>query len=383
MKLLIAGIDPGTTVGYAFLDLDGKPVLVGSSKELSLDDVVEKARKIGKPIIIGCDKGKTPSFVEKFCAKFNAKLVGPSEDMLVIEKKRTVASHKTKNNHEMDALASALFAFKKSKSLFSRVDKYLAAKNRPELASKIKEIVLKHEISIYSAFEMLDTPEKEESRIIKKVVGEKKISEKDFTRLFDSLQESKKTESLLKQRIQRLKEKLSQSKKPIIKKQVLPDERLKFKDQKIHLLTNKLKEKTAEAASLLKIVDSLRQKLSKVKTKIVLKRLKNLGWNELQSKKHLLHLEKGDIILVEDPNEFSEKTLDYLNGLVDIIVHKKDVGRKAESSLNCILINGQNLDIDETELFGFVNKGQFEEARRNKDLLKKIVKEYQSGRQRT
>ena len=113
------------------------------------------------------------------------------------------------------------------------------------------------------------------------------------------------------------------------------------------------------------------------------KRLKNLGWTELQSKLTLLNLEKGDILLVEDVNEFSKKTLDHLKGLVEIIVHKKEVGRNTEAALNFILINGQQLGIEETEHFGFVNKGQFEEARRNKHLLRKIVEQYQKERHLT
>ena len=47
-KLLIAGIDPGTTTAYALLDLKGNIVRVESSKEFNLNTLIKKITDIKK-----------------------------------------------------------------------------------------------------------------------------------------------------------------------------------------------------------------------------------------------------------------------------------------------------------------------------------------------
>ena len=80
-------------------------------------------------------------------------------------------------------------------------------------------------------------------------------------------------------------------------------------------------------------------------------------------------------MLVDDPNAFSEKTIEHLKGMVDIVIHKKDIGKKIET-LGFIFISASQVKFEENDYFAFVNKGTFEEARRNKELLKNIIKTY-------
>lgn len=148
---LIVGIDPGVTVGYAVLDLHGNLVEVGSERELGLDALVERIRKLGKVVAVGSDKAKVPWLVGAFATKTGAKVVKPEFDMWVSEKKDSTARFKLVNEHEMDALASALFAFKKLQPLFNRVEKLLKRKGGAELADEVKDIVLKKEISVDKA----------------------------------------------------------------------------------------------------------------------------------------------------------------------------------------------------------------------------------------
>jgi len=61
-QLLIAGIDPGTTVGYAFLDINGKPIKTGSSRELTFDTLIAKTTKLGRVVVVGTDKAKAPVY---------------------------------------------------------------------------------------------------------------------------------------------------------------------------------------------------------------------------------------------------------------------------------------------------------------------------------
>jgi len=49
-KNIIVGYDPGTTVGIAILDTDGKLIEVFSQKNFSKDEVIKHISAFGRPI---------------------------------------------------------------------------------------------------------------------------------------------------------------------------------------------------------------------------------------------------------------------------------------------------------------------------------------------
>jgi len=153
MEFLIVGLDPGATVGYAILDLNGGLIEVSSFKG-NLDQAVKIISNKGKVIIIGTDVMNTPKFIHKFSARINAKIIVPERDLLYIQKKKMTKEYlkekeiKLKNKHEMDALASALFAYKSFKGLFNKIDNEI---ENEELSSKVKKLVLTEEIPIKTA----------------------------------------------------------------------------------------------------------------------------------------------------------------------------------------------------------------------------------------
>ena len=57
-ELLILGVDPGTTKGYAVLDIKGNILDVKSSKLISMDIIMGETIKLGKPILVGTDVKK-------------------------------------------------------------------------------------------------------------------------------------------------------------------------------------------------------------------------------------------------------------------------------------------------------------------------------------
>lgn len=380
--LLIAGIDPGTTTAYALLDVSGNVMEVHSAKELSVDSLIAKAAFLGIPVCVGCDKAKVPAFVDKFAVQVGAKLFSPSEDIRIDEKRKLTKGRDFSNNHEMDALASAIFAYNRVEGLFRRVDKFLEGKKKKEFSDKVKELVVKKGISISGALDLLAEPEKPETRIIKNVVEQRKLSEKDFLELYNELKNAEQDNKILKQQNNLLSDKLKKAgKKPEKKKdipRIKPDERLKQKDRKIDFLNKEIakknkeiKEKDAELANFNKI-------LSEINTKLVVKKLKNLGWSAFKARQDCIN--PGDVLLVEDPAEFSQKTLAELKGLVDIIIHKKDIPKKF-FDLGLVFVNAADLgDFDETDSFAIVNKRRFEKARKSRDLLKNIIHAYKKER---
>ncbi|MBW2988605.1 DUF460 domain-containing protein, partial [Candidatus Woesearchaeota archaeon] len=142
-RLLVVGLDPGTTVGYAALDLDGKPILVTSAKQLPLQSVIAEIIGLGVPVLVGCDKAHPPGFVQRFAKATGARVVAPKADLSPSEKK-CLAAQKTRNAHERDALASARFAYKRSKVLIQKLSK--ATKGvKDEVKLRVYERILKEE----------------------------------------------------------------------------------------------------------------------------------------------------------------------------------------------------------------------------------------------
>jgi len=113
VKLLVVGVDPGTTTGYAILDIQGNLKKLKSSKRLNLSSLIFEIIREGKVLIVGTDVKYVPSFIKSFANKLGAKLISPEENLRIIEKKRLIGDLKVKNLHERDALAAALFAHKK------------------------------------------------------------------------------------------------------------------------------------------------------------------------------------------------------------------------------------------------------------------------------
>ena len=71
-KHIIVGIDPGTTVGLAIIDLSGKPIEVFSAKNYSISDAIAWIESHGTPLIVASDVTPTPAMVKKISSMFAA-----------------------------------------------------------------------------------------------------------------------------------------------------------------------------------------------------------------------------------------------------------------------------------------------------------------------
>ena len=122
-QLLIIGIDPGTTLGYSIIDLEGNILEINSEKELSINTLISRIINYGKPIAIGCDVCPAPKAVETVATKFGAKLIEPDKDLLVKEKDELTSEFKKdySNAHQKDSLASALYAHEILFPLISKI----------------------------------------------------------------------------------------------------------------------------------------------------------------------------------------------------------------------------------------------------------------------
>ncbi|MEM1642590.1 MAG: DUF460 domain-containing protein [Desulfurococcaceae archaeon] len=125
---LIVGIDPGTTIGVAALDLDGRPVLITSLRSPDREKLIELLLSKGKPVLLAVDTAKPPEYVKKISAMTNTQIYAPDRDLSTDEKQRMISEYISVFNivvpdvHAGDALAAALKAYKLMRPLIEEVE---------------------------------------------------------------------------------------------------------------------------------------------------------------------------------------------------------------------------------------------------------------------
>ena len=151
-KLIIVGIDPGTTTAYAVFDTEGNLLKLGSKRNASFGQLITEIINAGKALIISCDVFPAPKVVETISRKLGSVLITPEKSLLMAKKTRLVDEFlkeqerfiKISNKHERDAMASALHAYKQTRKLFDKIEEEI----QTELTDNVKERVLKEKIAI-------------------------------------------------------------------------------------------------------------------------------------------------------------------------------------------------------------------------------------------
>lgn len=380
-KLLIVGIDPGTTTGYAVLDIEGHLIYLDSSKQLNLNVLISNAINLGKVVLVGTDKSKIPGLVKEFATKLGAKVANPSEDIKVLDKKSMISGFIVQDVHQGDALASALFAYKSAKPLLDRIDIFADENKKSGIKNLIKELVILNRISIRSSVGIIEKKD-EESKIIEKAVVQKEFSESDFLRLYGKLKAYESELKLVKNYNNFLKNRIASLEKKELKE---PKNNSKsvadFREKRITHLGNYAESRDEEIEQLKIIIRKLNLAISNIKNFCILKKLDNLGISEFNFKNKVLNIQKNDILLVDDPNILSNNLVDMLKNRVFIIVNKKPVSRKIETNLPFIFMSAKNLRIDEDRYFGFVEKKKFEMEKDKVNWAAKIINDYKREKQ--
>ena len=387
-KLLIIGVDPGTTVGYAAIGFEGNIIKLGSEKNLDIGSLITEIIKLGKPLIVAGDKEHNPDFVDRLAIKLGARVIGPEYDLKVDEKRSWVRDFKTNNQHEVDALASAFFALKRIGPLLKKINIFVEHYKKEGIKEQLIEFVVGKEISIKDAVEIIEEPE-EEAKIIKEVIDEKKLSEGDFLLLYNKFKEAKKDIELLRQQNAKLNEQASAIKKDYeymfrqISRTQLDKKMqamLSFKERRIQFLDSGLRKKQAEIKSMQDEVTVLLYFLSSTNSNVLLKKLDNLGLAEFEKKKNVLNIQEGDVLLVKDADIISENAINEIKGKVELILYRKPISKKIESRLPFTFIDANSLAIEEDNYFGIVSKEQLNAVKGKKSILKKIVEDYREER---
>ncbi len=379
-QLLIVGIDPGTTIGYSILNIDGSLIKVDSSKQLNLSLLINEIMKHGKVVIVASDVSPPSNFVSLFASKFGAKLIHPREDMKVKEKKELTQNYEFKNRHERDSLASALFAHKESFSLLNKLNNFITKNNKQEIANELKEIVIKKGLSIRESLNIIENKSFIET---KKYQPRVDIKQELNSRLLNLEKENislkNKNNDLLRKINYLLKEKNNLSKKINNKNWDRKIENLfYFKDQRIQNLSKEVQLQKQQINLLNNKISLMNGFILSLSNKVLVKKLNNLGSKEFYEKNKLLRIKHGDILLIENTSIISDNVINEIKDLVTYIIYKNNHNKLLED--NFYLINNSKLKLLEIEDFALAEKDEFEKIIKNKDVLNRILKQYKNER---
>jgi len=257
-KPIIVGYDPGTTAALAIVDTSKNILYLKSKKEFKKKELVEEITKRGKPIIVTGDRSPLPKSVEKLASSLGCKTFEPFEDLSNLEKYNLVKNYLdiVQNDHQRDALASALKAYKNYSKLFKKTDRTVSYLGLGDFYDKILKLLIEEKAeNINEAVNMVlsEIREMKERYIRKKELKIKKITPEEVEKLRQEIKRQKNDIKILKnynetlkKRLEKLdgkikeqKIKIAQKKKTNVKKTI--EQRLKKELKKRKMIIEKLK----------------------------------------------------------------------------------------------------------------------------------------------
>ncbi len=362
--LIIVGVDPGTTLAYAVLDLDGNLLKLKSSKQLSMSSLITEVTNEGKVLCVGCDVSNIPSFIHKFATKLNAVIINPDFDFKVGLKQRMTKQFKVHDDHQRDALAAAMNAFSEFKGTFEKIDKELKEIGKEHLTSKVKEICIKKKLNVIDAIRLLEAPEAKPKE--RKKIGKVRCynSNNDILRVL-------KKQNIELQRRLRFSESRYNNLSHLIDKKV--ENRVnKFNnitELNIKSFTNELSKKDLEISSLRQKIAKLNQLLLNLDSKLIIKKAKNLNFLE----------DFNTAIYVESPNIYTEKCLDMCKGKIIIYNEKPNEYLKKK---NIVFISKKDCLTGEIDDLAVIDKIKLESSINSLTLMQNLIENYKAERQK-
>ena len=254
-KPLIIGFDPGLTGAIAMLDLEGNLAAVSSRKNWPLAEIIGEIGKTGRPLLVSTDKANTPVAVKKLASAFSAKLWAPDCDLGVEEKKKLVDGMEGTercSQHERDAMAAALAAYKSMASGFSKVEDTLRLLGLEEKGEDIKQLLLtKRAKNLTEAVDMISEKKPEEpERVEIRTTPSGQLRTDDLIRKIRSLQNTVEVQKAYIDRLEQKFKEMEKSRQQMIdervrqtteaKKAALRDKELGLREQMISGLRQQL-----------------------------------------------------------------------------------------------------------------------------------------------
>jgi hypothetical protein len=347
-KYTIVGIDPGTTMGIAIIDLNGKLVEVFSAKNYSISDAVARIISYGRPLLVVSDVTPTPALVKKIGSIF-ASPVHDLDESLSTEEKIALTKgegYEYKNAHERDALAACVNAFRGYKKKFAQVQKKTPAGVNAE---EVKALVVKG-VSISAAINRLIGADEERRKVTEEERREEKKGSEEkeskiILRLRGLLKGKGERIEMLEERTTALKASLKEKDREIrrLKRKLDPmrlesareikkAEEIRKRDTEIERLREEVRAREGENAELRRIVEGLKGKgkgkgkgKREVKGGKRIKVIQSFSRDAIVETDRKYGLNKGDIVFLEDGSGGGASTAELLakKGVVAVLYDKE------------------------------------------------------------
>lgn len=385
---IFVGIDPGTTTGYAILDEDKNLISLESGKNMGLNEILNQIIARGIPLVAGTDKAKLPDFVERFSTRTGCKTFIPDSDLKVEEKRNLAGDYKFKDSHQMDALASAVYAYNAYSNIIKRIKKVVPKK----YVHQALIYVIRESIPVKEALDLLEGRD-EEAKIVKKAVDEERYDKEDFVKVFHKLRRLKKENSLLQKYNHEIRERLRQRSsrldalvKQKDKNRSLDEKKIgslfAVKEKRLADLKKEIKEKNKKIDSLTKDIMNVTDFIIRLEDNYLIKRLRNLGLREYREKKSKLGIKRSDILLVEDINIYNKDVLDDLKEKVIGIIYEARPNKITKKEIPFELISSEDIDLINWKDFAVAQKEKIENKLQKKNILNRMIEEYKRRNER-
>jgi len=346
-RYTIVGIDPGTTLGLAMLDLEGKPIEVFSSKNYSISDAIRRIISYGTPLIVASDVTPTPSMVKKISKVFSSHIHELSESLSTEEKIALTKGegYEYRNVHERDALAACLYAFKRYKKKFAQVRK----KTPPDVdVEEVKALVIKG-VSISAAINSLVHSDSEE-------VGEHDVcgerGDEDENRINSTNSEILRLRGVIKARereieamreynaalrseleakeheIQGLRIRI-ETIRSMSHRELEETEEIKRRDKEIKRLKNEIRAKEAENEDLRRIIEELKWG-KEINNGERIKVIKSFNRDVIQEVDKRYGFKRGEVVYLENGSGGGANTAELLARKgVSVVIYGKEMSHFA------------------------------------------------------
>jgi hypothetical protein len=397
------GIDPGTTTGLAALNLRGELVDLISARTMSSSDVIEWIAARGRPLIVATDVSPAPGAVEKIKRAFNAVLYSPGEDLAAEDKIMLARPFDYRNDHERDALAAAMSAFKKYRNKFSQVEKKVSRDVNPDevkalvvrgysIEKAMAELLESDEMPVASAEEppQIPPPRPEELRLLTEQVRNLREYVEDLRAEISS---KDKEISELKGQLEKLQDRAYREMKR--------DHEIRIRDKEIERLRNLLRAERKRMRRLRSEAKRIR-KAERIEAMAGYRKLKPVpvfSKEAILSARSKWSIGRGDLILLQDPSGGGPNTADLIADLeVEAVVVLKEMPQRMmeyfmEKSLP--VLSADELSIKTIDGISFVDPEMLKaakerwaeqrrayEAEKRAERLRSIIEEYRAERLR-
>jgi len=346
-RYTIVGIDPGTTLGLAMLDLEGKPIEVFSSKNYSISDAIRRIISYGTPLIVASDVTPTPSMVKKISKVFSSHIHELSESLSTEEKIALTKGegYEYRNVHERDALAACLYAFKRYKKKFAQVRK----KTPPDVdVEEVKALVIKG-VSISAAINSLvhsdsedvgehdvcgERGDEDENRInstnseILRLRGVIKAREREIEAMREYNAALRSELEAKEHEIQGLRTRM-ETIRSMSHRELEETEEIKRRDKEIKRLKNEIRAKEAENEDLRRIIEELKWG-KEINNGERIKVIKSFNRDVIQEVDKRYGFKRGDIVYLENGSGGGANTAELLARKgVSVVIYGKEMSHFA------------------------------------------------------